>query len=677
METMKKLFAVLSAVLFCISLQVHAQDDPGMFHLMDPGSLFYDASSEYDVPDHMTVWKNDTLLLKAVFHADHDGQLTLSCGQDTHAVFLETVSASIGIGSDPGIPHYDVPDRIGDQTHHAVQGETVYVLIEITASQNTGAGLKETSVVLSDGIKEYPLPITYEVIDRVLPEPALTVEFWQYPYASLRWYDMLEGEEPFSRKHQSVLGRQLDAYAQLGMKNITVTVTDEPWGHQVYDQYPSMVKWKHDQDGYLFFDYTEMDQWISLCMEHGVDGYIDCFGILPFTGRWQITEHDGSVTEVSPEIGSYEWTDLWSTFLYSFTDHMEEKGWIDQTYIMIDERPVEEMKAAVGLVQEICGDRLKFHAALAEITEDSFYDVFDRLAVSIASFSGKEDMMRRIIAHRKELGLTTQMYNCSTNYPNVFALSEPDESLWTMEYLAGMGFDGYLRWAMDAWPQDPYASFDFDRFEAGDTMLVYPDEHDSTDPEITQSYRLKMIGQGIRNVTKLQALDSPDILSVMYRGNGKENRYGAVYAKGQSVKALTSLEADRIEQMIRCMEDAASGIQAPDMDLHRSCIAYLGLNPSWDGAYLGLNRCLAMMNAACFAADLVILAVMFMRHAGKIKKMAVCLIALASAACILLSFGSTAVLIDRFTVMILTGTILCAVIALFGGRRQGESKNEA
>ena len=163
----------------------------------------------------------------------------------------------------------------------------------------------------------------------------------------------------------------------------------------------------------------------------------------------------------------------------------------------------------------------------------------------------------------------------------------------------------------------------------------------------------------------------------MYRGNGKENRYGAVYAKGQSVKALTSLEADRIEQMIRCMEDAASGIQAPDMDVHRSRIAYLGLNPSWDGAYLGLNRCLAMMNAACFAADLVILAVMFMRHAGKIKKMAVRLIALASAACILLSFGSTAVLIDRFTVMILTGTILCAVIALFGGRRQGESKNEA
>ena len=195
-------------------------------------------------------------------------------------------------------------------------------------------------------------------------------------------------------------------------------------------------------------------------------------------------------------------------------------------------------------------------------------------------------------------------------------------------------------------------------------MLVYPDEHDSTDPEITQSYRLKMIGQGIRNVTKLQALDSPDILSVMYRGNGKENRYGAVYAKGQSVKALTSLETDRIEQMIRCMEDAASGIQAPDMDLHRSCIAYLGLNPSWDGAYLGLNRCLAMMNAACFAADLVILAVMFMRP-------------LASAACILLSFGSTAVLIDRFTVMMMTGTIVCAVIAMIGSRRQGESKDEA
>ena len=673
---MRKLIAVLSAILICMSLRVRAQDDPGIFLLMDPGSLFYDASSEYDPSGHLTVWKKDTLLLKAVYHAEHDGELSLSCEQGVRASFLEKVSASIGIGNDPAIPHYDVPDRIGTQTYTAVQGETVYVLIEIEVPENTEAGKKETVVVLSDGT-QHPLHIAYEVMDHVLPETVLTAEYWQYPYASLRWYDMLEGEEPFSRKHQSVLGKQLDAYAELGMKNITVTVTDEPWGHQVYDPYPSMVKWKHDKDGYLFFDYTDMDQWISLCMEHGIDGYIDCFGILPFTGKWQIMEYDGSVTDVSPEIGSYEWTDLWSTFLYSFTDHMEEKGWLQKTYITIDERPVEDMKTAVSLVHEICGDRLKFRAALAEISEDSFYDEFDRLAVSIASFSGKEDMMRRIISHRKELGLTTQMYNCSTNYPNVFALSEPDEALWTMEYLAGIGFDGFLRWAADAWVEDPRLSLDFDHFEAGDTMLVYPDRHDSTDPQISQSYRLKMIGQGIRNVTKLQALGRQDILSVMYRGNGKENRYGAVYAKRQGVRALTSLEADRIEQMIRSSEDPASGIQEPDPDIHRSVLTYPGLNPSWDGAYLGLHKCIALINVMCFVLDLLILAVMFARHAGKIKKMAACVIALAAAACILLNLGSTAVLTDRSTVLIMTGMILCAVIALTGRKRQGESKDEA
>ena len=65
------------------------------------------------------------------------------------------------------------------------------------------------------------------------------------------------------------------------------------------------------------------------------------------------------------------------------------------------------------------------------------------------------------IQERKSKGLTTTYYVCCTPAkPNNFVFSPPVESTYIGWYTAAYGFDGFLRWAYDAWP-------------AGDCFMVY------------------------------------------------------------------------------------------------------------------------------------------------------------------------------------------------------------
>ena len=681
---MKRL-AVLLVLIVCLINPAYAAEnnDPGIFAWTYPGSLSADDPQNDLYPDQgntvssaQTVWKNDTLIRRAYFTVKEECTLHLEVAGDSRnyvqAVFLEKTSASLGMG-DTEAPHAEVPDRRGGHAYHAHAGETVYLMVRAEIPSDAQEGMYEYRICLDDGDSKYELPLSLQIRNQVLPESGLITEYWLYPYSALRWYDILKDEQPFSRKHCEVLRNHLKEYRKLGMKNITVSIADEPWGHQVYDDYPSMVRWNRDKDGYLFFEYDEMDAWIELCMECGIDEVIDCFGILPFDGAWLIHEADGSETKVSPAVGSDEWRLYWSAFLYSFADHMKEKGWLDKTYIAVDEGTPEEISTAVSLAKEICGETIRFSAALDELPEDCCPE-FERIAVSIAAFQKQEERMKRIIDERKQLGLKTLMYNCSTNYPNAFALSQPDESVWTIEYLYGMGFDGYLRWALDAWTENPYENLDWQYFEAGDTFLMYPDAKDAENPVPVMTYRLEMIEQGKRNVSKLQYLqDHTDQSGVfaslpqtMYRGYGNFNAYGAMCAKNESTQRLISVETARINRNIALGEMMIDGGMPESFpylaDPYRSVLARTGIDISWDGAYLGYQRCSALVNIACMV--LSVLAALMM-HSGKRPlpcRLGCDAAALIQAGIFILHCGSPMVLIDHRTWIFVLLAVLSAAL---------------
>lgn len=67
-------------------------------------------------------------------------------------------------------------------------------------------------------------------------------------------------------------------------------------------------------------------------------------------GECVAIQEDGKEIEKQAEPGSEFWTEAWSAFLQSFVQHLEEKGWFDRMILAMDERPKEEMEAALNLI---------------------------------------------------------------------------------------------------------------------------------------------------------------------------------------------------------------------------------------------------------------------------------------------------------------------------------------
>ena len=113
----------------------------------------------------------------------------------------------------------------------------------------------------------------------------------------------------------------------------------------------------------------------------------------------------------------------------------------------------------------------------------------------------------QVLKDRTEANLRTTLYSCTGHRPGNFSLSMPAESYWSIVNAGKMGTAGFLRWAYDAWVEDPLRDTTHSMFEAGDCFLIFPDEKDAAYPESKYSVRLKRMAEGIRDVNKLKVLE--------------------------------------------------------------------------------------------------------------------------------------------------------------------------
>ena len=80
-----------------------------------------------------------------------------------------------------------------------------------------------------------------------------------------------------------------------------------------------------------------------------------------------------------------------------------------------------------------------------------------------------------VVKQRAAKGFTTTYYVCcNPPVPNNFVFSPPIEGSWQGWYSVAHGYDGFLRWAYDAWPADPMRDARHELWPAGDCYLVYP-----------------------------------------------------------------------------------------------------------------------------------------------------------------------------------------------------------
>ena len=291
--------------------------------------------------------------------------------------------------------------------------------------------------------------MSIRVVDRVLP-PArdwkYVLDLWQHPWAVAR----IAKATPFSAEHYAAMKPLWELLATAGQKNITVTIQDQPWDHQCFDAYHSMMT----------DDFRLFDEYVEFCLGCGLGPNISCYSLCPWT--------------LSKTIDEEALERNWGGWLEKFAAHLKEKGWYDTTFMAMDERKPEDVRKVVDFVRK--------HAPGLKVSMAGDRKPSDFKGIRIDSYSQtlRSDCVTKEFldeaAERRRSGLVTTFYTCcAPERPNTFMSSGAGEAFWLGAYPAMVGLDGYLRWAWNSWPQNPKKDATYWNWKAGDTFLCYPD----------------------------------------------------------------------------------------------------------------------------------------------------------------------------------------------------------
>ncbi len=378
--------------------------------------------------------------------------------------------------------------------------QPIWLSVKVPADAKAG---DYKGMVTVDAGKKYELQVMLTVVDKTLPAPkdwTFRLDYWQHPAAIARVHNL----PLWSEAHFQKMREYYTMLADAGQKIITASIVDEPWGHQTYDDYPSLIQWTKKRDGNWTFDYSLFDKYISFVMSCGITERINCYSMVP----WEVafTYYDealGRDTVFTGAIGTPEYNAFWRTMLVDFTAHLKKKGWFDITTIAMDERPMKAMLSVIELLKTIdpgwkislAGD---YHPEIEK-------DIYDYCVASRWVFPGE------VLQDRKQSGKVSTWYTCCTEkYPNMFTFSPPDESVWAGWYTAATRMDGFLRWAYNSWPATPLADSRFTAWPAGDTYQVYPGP--------LSSIRFEKIIEGIQDFEKI------NLLRKLYKDNNETAR---------------------------------------------------------------------------------------------------------------------------------------------------------
>ena len=331
----------------------------------------------------------------------------------------------------------------------SMQRLETYDLVEWGSSAN-GPRVVEVSVPADakPGVYEVGM-MRVRVIDRVLPpakEWKYYLDLWQHPWATAR----TAGAKPFSKEHYAAMRPVYELLATAGQKTITVPIVDMPWDHQCFDAYHSMIE---DPDYRLF------DEYVQFCLDCGLGPDISCYSLCPWT--------------LGKTIDADALERLWGEKFDRFVAHVKAKGWFAHTLMAMDERAPEDVAKVADFVQRHApGMRI----SMAGNRKPSDFNgiTIDVYSQVLRSWNLSPEFFVEACERAKKGFVTTHYVCCSPNKPNTFMDSGPGEAFWCGAAPAFLGLDGFLRWAWNSWPQDPYADASYWNWRAGDTFLCYP-----------------------------------------------------------------------------------------------------------------------------------------------------------------------------------------------------------
>jgi hypothetical protein len=405
---------------------------------------------------------------------------------------------------------------------NANQAQPVWISVKVPASIPAGTYTGKITVQTSQATE---LQVAITVSNRILPLPAdwhFALDLWQHPAAIARVHQV----PLWSMAHYAVMRPYYTLLAEAGQKYITTSIIDEPWNHQTYDDFPSLIRWIKQKDGSWRYDYSLFDQYVEFVMSCGINKGINCYSMVPWKVSFRYYDEAlGTDTTLVAAIGSEAYNQHWGRMLKDFTAHLKTKGWFGITRIAMDERPMKDMQAVIALLRSIDNN---WKVALAgEYHPEIERDIFDYCVASKFQFTPAA------LQERNASGKFSTYYTCCVEAkPNIFTFSPPAEASWLGWYAAAAGFNGYLRWAFNSWVKDPVQDSRFRAWPAGDTYQIYPGPW--------TSQRFEKLIEGIQDFEKIR------ILREEFTSKGNSEKLAALnrLLSGFTISALDKKSAE-------------------------------------------------------------------------------------------------------------------------------------
>jgi hypothetical protein len=385
---------------------------------------------------------------------------------------------------------YLMPDRLENFDRLELPGKTVRpVWISLDIPSAIAAGVYSGEIEVRSEKQSFKLQVSVNVQHHVLPKPhdwSYRLDLWQNPWVIAEYYKV----KPWGDEHKALLKKHIKLYADAGGKYITTYAVHSPWADNSYMIEGNMIEWIKSKNGKWKFDYNIFDQYAQLAMDAGVDKAITIYTPIPWGDRFRfIDETTGNYVTEQWQATSAIFKTNWNVFLTDLKKHLESKGWLNKTYLGINENAMEQTLAAIKVIRD--------HSKQWKITyAGDWHPELDSLLDDYSCVFYKEPSVTEVRNRSAKKQSSTYYICCTPAFPNTFVFSPPVECRWLGWYTMAHAYDGMLRWAYDAWPADPVRDARHLLWPAGDSYMIYPGGE--------SSIRFEEMREGIVDYEKLK-----------------------------------------------------------------------------------------------------------------------------------------------------------------------------
>ncbi|MBN2288310.1 MAG: DUF4091 domain-containing protein [Candidatus Glassbacteria bacterium] len=391
----------------------------------------------------------------------------------------------------------------------ANQARPVWLTLRVPPETTAGSYRGRFELSASSGGRA-GFEVSLEVLPARLPDPpdwSFYLNIWQDPTPVAAAHRV----ELWSEEHWKMLERYAENFAAHGMKGIMTHIVYDPWQSVRGYASDAMVEWKYPGEfkpggaDRFEWDFTVFDRYVELMIKAGVRRRIDCYSLVMGPGgttdahiRYLDTSA-GTFRTARLSVGEPLWREAWAAFLPVLRGHLKEKGWFDKAVIGFDEKPEEVMRTIFDFLNRTVPD-FKVGSSGGFPGDDG--KLADEIVLIIDNLTDPslwkqyEPLVKRM---RQDKDRIVSFYTCCwPHFPNTFLFSGLRESR-LMPWLAWKyGLDGYLRWAVNLYPEDVWNQPLF-TWPSGDMFFVYPGRHGPLD-----SMRWELLRQGIQDYEALR-----------------------------------------------------------------------------------------------------------------------------------------------------------------------------